>query len=74
MNEDHRDALRLYATRLAGARDGDWRTTGIDPEGIDLALGDDTARVLFPDPISGPGDLRTVLAALAAAARTETDE
>ncbi|HSP23795.1 MAG TPA: DUF2470 domain-containing protein [Saliniramus sp.] len=69
MNEDHRDALRLYATKLARARDGDWRTTGIDPEGIDLALGDDTARVLFPAPVTGPGELRAGLVALAGAAR-----
>jgi heme iron utilization protein len=71
MNEDHRDALRLYATRLAGARDGDWRATGIDPEGIDLALGDDTARVLFPVPIGGPEELRASLVALARQARDE---
>jgi heme iron utilization protein len=73
MNEDHRDALRLYATRLAGAPDGDWRTTGLDPEGIDLALGDLTARVIFPVPVSGPGDLRAGLVALAEAARKEPE-
>jgi heme iron utilization protein len=69
MNEDHRDALRLYATRLAGARDGDWRMTGIDPEGIDLARGDETARILFSDPLSDPNDIRAKLVALVAAAR-----
>ena len=70
MNEDHRDALRLYATNLAGAKDGDWRTTGIDPEGIDLAFGDMTARVLFERPINGPDALRASLVALAKAARS----
>ena len=30
MNEDHRDALRLYATVLLGLPDGDWTTTGAD--------------------------------------------
>ena len=33
MNADHADALRLYATKLLGAPDGDWRCTGCDPEG-----------------------------------------
>ena len=31
MNADHADACRLYATRLLGASDGDWRCVGIDP-------------------------------------------
>jgi putative heme iron utilization protein len=47
MNEDHREALSLYATALAGMPPGDWRTTGLDPEGIDLAAGDLTARHLL---------------------------
>jgi putative heme iron utilization protein len=37
MNADHRDALNLYATRLLGADAGDWRCSGCDPDGIDLA-------------------------------------
>src|SRR5690348_78833 len=35
MNADHAEALRLYATRLIGASDGDWRCVGIDPEGLE---------------------------------------
>ena len=38
MNEDHADALELYATALAGARPGPWRMVGIDPEGFDSCL------------------------------------
>ena len=38
MNEDHADAVRLYATRLAGAPEGFWRMSGIDPEGCDPDL------------------------------------
>jgi len=71
MNEDHREALRLYATKLAGARGGDWRATGVDPEGIDLARGDDTARVPFSAPVTGPGELRAALVALAEGARKD---
>lgn len=69
MNEDHADALALYATRLAGAPEGAWRATGIDPDGIDLAAGDLTARVDFPARIADPGAMRTALVELAAAAR-----
>jgi putative heme iron utilization protein len=28
MNGDHADALRLYATKLLGAPDGEWRCVG----------------------------------------------
>ncbi|WP_230529877.1 HugZ family pyridoxamine 5'-phosphate oxidase [Microvirga roseola] len=70
MNEDHREALELYATRLAGAPAGEWRTTGMDPEGIDLLLGDKTARVVFPERVVHPKDLRRVLKNLADQARS----
>jgi len=69
MNEDHREALSLYATALAGMPPGDWRTTGLDAEGIDLAAGDLTARVAFPERIVEPGRLRFVLKTLADEAR-----
>ncbi len=70
MNDDHRDALALYATRLAGAPPADWRATGIDPEGLDLAAGDLTARVAFPRRVTGPGDLRRLLKEMADEARS----
>ncbi|WP_413991409.1 HugZ family protein [Labrys okinawensis] len=69
MNADHADAVRLYATKLAGARDGPWRLTGIDPEGIDMAFADETARVLFAEPVTDGGALRKTLVAMAAGAR-----
>lgn len=69
MNDDHREALRLYATRLAGAPDGEWRASGCDPEGLDLIAGDLTARVRFPTEVRDAGTLRRVLVALAADAR-----
>lgn len=69
MNEDHRDALSLYATRLARQPAADWRATGIDPDGIDLAAGDLTARVPFPRRIERAGPLRMVLKEMADAAR-----
>lgn len=69
MNADHREALALYATRLAREAPGDWRATGIDPEGIDLMAGDGAARIAFPRRVTEPGDLRRVLKALADEAR-----
>jgi heme iron utilization protein len=70
MNEDHAEAVRLYATRLLGADDGKWRLTGLDPDGLDLALGDATLRLPFAERITDAGALRKTLADLAAKART----
>ena len=69
MNEDHPQSLRLYATKLAGEKDGVWRASGIDPDGLDLAHGDLTARIAFPRRICDGGALRAVLAELAQQAR-----
>ena len=69
MNEEHADALALYATVLAGKPDGEWRASGLDPEGLDLVLGDDAARILFPQPVHTPEALRLTLKRLADAAR-----
>ncbi|HEY8334496.1 MAG TPA: DUF2470 domain-containing protein [Tardiphaga sp.] len=69
MNTDHRDALNLYATRLLGAAPGDWRCTGCDPDGLDLADGATALRLDFPRRIVTPGALRQVLVELAAQAR-----
>jgi len=69
MNADHADAVRLYATKLAGVKDGPWRLTGIDPEGIDMAFADKTARVVFSTPVTDAAMLRKALAAMAAKAR-----
>ncbi len=72
MNSDHPDSMRLYATRLLGLPDGDWRTTGIDPDGIDLRAGDLRGRLEFPERLRGAGPLRATLAQLAREARERT--
>ena len=69
MNEDHADAIALYARELAGAGAGPWRMTGIDPEGCDIALGPDGRRILFEKPVLTPGDARKELVRLAEKAR-----
>jgi putative heme iron utilization protein len=71
MNSDHAEAVRLYATKLLGAREGNWRMTGLDPDGGDLALGDETLRLAFPERITEAGQLRKVLVQLAAEARAK---
>jgi heme iron utilization protein len=69
MNVDHAEALALYAEKLCGAPKARWRATGIDPEGMDLASGDLTARLVFPERVQGPEGLRKTLVTLAAQAR-----
>ena len=70
MNQDHADALVLYATKLLGEDDGPWRVTGLDPDGADLAAGDRTARLPFQERVTSGGQLRQVLVALAKQARS----
>jgi len=69
MNADHADAVRLYATRLLGAPDGAWRLTGLDPFGADLALGDATLRLPFPQRVVSADQLRKTLVDLVRQAR-----
>src|SRR5262245_60139743 len=69
MNTDHADTCRLYATRLLGAPDGEWRCVGCDPEGLDLQLDRTGLRLPFPQRVSSPGVLRAVLKQLADQAR-----
>jgi putative heme iron utilization protein len=69
VNADHADAVSLYATRLLGLPAGEWRVTGIDPEGCDLAADDMTGRVLFPERVLGPAQLRSAFQTLSKMAR-----
>ncbi|MEE1658414.1 DUF2470 domain-containing protein [Microvirga sp. CF3062] len=72
MNEDHADAVALYATQLCGAREGAWRLIGIDPEGVQMTLGDEILRLPFPRALTGPHEVRPMLIALAQEARART--
>jgi putative heme iron utilization protein len=69
MNEDHLDTCRLYATKLLGASDGDWRCVGCDPEGLELQHGRTALRLPFPQRVRAPGVLRVMLKQLADEAR-----
>jgi heme iron utilization protein len=69
MNADHADTCRLYATKLLGAPDGDWRCVGCDPEGLDLQWDRVGLRLPFAQRISEPDALRGALVELAQKAR-----
>lgn len=70
MNADHADAVRLYATRLLGRPDADWRVVAADPDGLDLADGETVARLAFRTRLGAVAALRAELKALAEAARS----
>ncbi|EIM29112.1 HugZ family pyridoxamine 5'-phosphate oxidase [Microvirga lotononidis] len=70
MNAEHADAVGLYATQLCGGREGAWHLIGIDPEGIQMALGDDILRLSFPKALTGPHEVRPMLIRLANEARS----
>ena len=69
MNADHAETCRLYATKLRGAPDGDWRCVGVDPEGLDLQWERMGLRLPFPQRVTQPGVLRAVLKQMADKAR-----
>ncbi len=69
MNEDHREAMNLYATKLLGADSADWTCTGCDPGGLDMQAGAATLRLDFPERVTSAGELREMLVRLANEAR-----
>jgi putative heme iron utilization protein len=71
MNADHRDTMNLYATRLLGAAEGDWRCTGCDPEGIDMQIGQTVLRLEFPERVTSGDALRKMLVRLSGEARAK---
>jgi putative heme iron utilization protein len=71
MNEDHREAMNLYATKLLGAASADWRCTGCDPEGLDMQAEGATLRLEFPERVKNGNELRKMLVRLAGEARAK---
>jgi len=70
MNEDHAEAVGLYATVLAKAGPGHWRIVSIDPRGLDLAAGQRVIRLNFARPLTAAAEIRPVLVEMAKEART----
>jgi len=69
MNDDHADAVALYATRLLGAPAGAWSVTGVDCEGLDLMGPGGRLRLAFDHQVHNAGEVRAEVVRLAAAAR-----
>ena len=64
MNDDHADAVQLYAAKLLGLAGEGWRMTGIDCEGLDLRQAGDVARLAFDQPLRAAAEARQTLIAL----------
>ena len=71
LNEEHPDTVALYAEALCAMPAGKWRATGLDPDGLDLALGERVARVAFHEPILTRERVDTLLKSLAHDARVQ---
>jgi putative heme iron utilization protein len=69
MNEDHPATIANYARRLLSRPGSGWRMTGIDPEGVDLRAGGETARLEFAAPVLTAQAAHVALAELAERAR-----
>ena len=71
MNEDHREAMNLYATRLLAAEGAEWLCTGCDPGGIDLPAGRDTVRLVFRERVTPGPEVRMRVVRFVEAARAK---
>ena len=70
MNNDHAEAIHLYATKILKAQPGPWRILAIDPDGADLGLHEQSLRMEFHTPVFSADALRKKFAELAYQART----
>lgn len=69
MNDDHGEAVDLYARVFARAPAGNWQLVGIDADGIDIVSGDAVERIFFPEPLKSAADMRMALVKMAQEAR-----
>lgn len=69
MNEDHADAVALYATKLLGGASAQWRLVGVDPEGSDLMADGATLRLPFSTRVLTPDAARQEFVRMAREAR-----
>lgn len=70
MNEDHLDAIELYATVLLGEKPGGWKIASLDPEGCDLISGETVRRLEFPARVTQADELRKTMVLLVKQARS----
>jgi len=69
MNEDHSDAVQLYASKLLHRGGDGWLMTGIDMEGADLRNTSQVVRLTFGDKVNNSTDVRKELVKLVNKAR-----
>lgn len=69
MNDDHAEAVGLYATVLCKVERGPWRIASIDPRGLDLIAGERMLRLNFATPLKSAAEIRPVLVQMAKEAR-----
>ena len=70
MNNDHAEAIHLYATKILKAQPGPWRVLAIDPDGAEIGLHEQSLRMEFHTPVFTAEALRKKFAELAYEART----
>ena len=69
MNDDHADAVALYAKVLLGLEGEGWAMTGVDAEGADLRRAGRVARLPFDKPVADADGARVELVRLVKRAR-----
>jgi len=69
MNDDHSEAVGLFAEYFAKAEAGRWRLVGVDAEGMDLVDGDDVRRVWFDTELTSAKDMHMTLVRMSGEAR-----
>jgi len=69
MNDDHLDAIQLYANKLLGQDGEGWIMTGTDSEGIDLRRKDKVIRLKFDNIVKNSTAVRKELVRLVKKAR-----
>lgn len=73
MNEDHAEAIEHYARYYLNAPAGRWVLTGIDEEGITIALGDEVRRIVFEANLTSADDMHMTLVRMARQARSQLE-
>lgn len=57
LNAGHGDDIARRLRRPGGPSSRKWRVIGLDADGLDLACGDETARIHFDSPLADPAEL-----------------
>jgi heme iron utilization protein len=69
MNDDHAEAVRLYATKFGKREDGSWRMVSLDPDGFEVAASGELVRIGFGERLTHPDAAHAELVRLARLAR-----